>query len=230
MTDEFDNDFEGLEFSDNPDPRFPMAVVLDCSDSMGEAFPGEDRTPLEALNGGLDVLVTELNKDPLAKRRAEVSFITYGTNANPATDFKTVTDLILPEIKPMGVTATGAALVEALDALEDRKKEYKANGIQYYRPTLLLITDGLATDDTSEAKRRLAEATEAKRVSAFAVGVEGADLDALSQVFPRQPLQLKELKFEELFQWLSASASSVSASQPDQDKIALPAPTDWAEL
>lgn len=235
MTEEFENfgndDFSAVEFSENPDPRCPMVVVLDCSDSMVEVRPGEDRSPLDALNGSLDILVTELNKDPLAKRRAEVSFVAYGTDVAPATDFKTVDQLILPNLSRMGVTSTGSALVEALDALEERKNEYKANGIEYLRPIMMLITDGLQTDDTSEAKRRLAEAHEKKKASFFAVGVEGADMDALAELSPRSPIKLKGVKFEEMFQWLSASAASASASQPDQDKIAIEKPgDDWAEL
>lgn len=229
MTENF-GDFESIEFAENPDPRVPVAIVLDCSDSMQIVRDGETRSPLEALNASLDTLVYELNKDPLAKRRVEITFVPYGSTVAPASDFKTVDELVLPELTPMGVTSTGAALEEALNAIDARKRLYKTNGVQYYRPWVMLITDGLATDDVSKVTSRIADGEGRKSFSFFAVGVEGADMNALNNLAPRGALPLQGVKFEELFQWLSASQSNVSASQPEDDKVGLPSPAGWMEV
>lgn len=223
------DNFGDLEFALNADPRVPVVLVLDCSDSMLEVRPGETRSPLEALNGGLEGLWTTLHKDPLAKRRAEVSFVTYGSDVSEPTEFRTVDELVLPELKPMGLTSTGAALTVALDAIEERKSTYKANGIQYYRPLLILLSDGLSVDDTSEASARLKQYADSKKLTFMPVAVEGADVDALTALSGKQALKLIGLRFEELFQWLSASAAAVSASQPG-DTVKAPSPAGWAEL
>ena len=228
MTDQLE-DFGDLEFAENAAQRSPFVLVLDCSDSMTEVRPGQDRSPLEALNGGLDRLVTALHADPLARKRAEVSFVAYGTEVADPTEFVTVDNLVLPELKPLGITASGAALNAAFDAVEARKATYKENGIGYTRPTVLWLSDGLATDDTSEAKRRIAEYTEKKKLTLFPIAVEGADMDAMSEVAGKQALKISGLKFEELFLWLSASAAALSASSPG-DKVAAPSPEGWAEL
>lgn len=228
MSDMTEN-FGDLEFAQNSDPRIPIVLILDCSDSMMEKRPGEDRSPFEALNGGLDTLWAALHNDPLAKRRAEVSFVTFGSDVSEPTAFKTVDEMVLPELRPMGVTSTGEAVIAALDAVEARKQEYRANGIQYYRPIVILITDGLSTSDTSEAKQRLAEGQTAKKLTFFPVGVSGADLGALEDLAGKRALMLQGLKFEEFFVWVSASAASVSASQPG-DQVAAPSPEGWAEL
>jgi uncharacterized protein YegL len=221
--------FEDFTLAQNPDPRAPVVLVLDCSSSMIEKRPGESISPLEALNSSLDTLVGELNKDPLARRRVELSFVTYGTEVTPATPFATIDNLIIPTLVPSGVTSTGAALNEALDALEARKKTYKENGINLYRPWIMLLSDGMSTDLTTEAAERIKKAEENKSVVFFAVGIEGADMPSLDKLTTRGALKLSGLKFQELFQWLSTSQSAVSASTPG-DKVALPVPAGWLEI
>ena len=222
--------FDSFEFADNPDPRSAVVLVLDCSSSMAEALPGETQTPLDALNSGLETLVRELHSDPLARRRVELSVVTFGSQASEATPFSTVEELVLPTLTASGLTAMGSAVNTALDAREARKQQYKDNGIQYFRPMVIVITDGLPTDDTSAAVARVREMEARKALSFFAVGVEGADLERLSQFSEtRVPLMLQGLKFNEFFQWLSASQAAVSASQPG-DRVAMPSPAGWAEL
>lgn len=220
-------DFSDLSFADNADQRCPVVLILDCSDSMLEVRPGETRSPLEALNGGLDVLVTELHKDPIAKRRVEVSIVAFGTEVAQPTDFATVDNLILPTLAASGVTSMGRAVEVALDAIENRKASYKANGIPYTRPMVFLIGDGLATDDLGPARAKLREAISQKKLSFFPVAVEGADVDQMSSLSDTQAIKLDGVKFSEFFQWLSASQTAVSASNPG-DKVALPSPAGWA--
>lgn len=223
--------FDTLEFSDNSDPRCALVVICDVSDSMAEPRPGEDRTPLEALNGGLDTLIRELHKDPLAKRRVEVSVVSFGTEVSPATEFATVDNIVLPTLVRSGVTSMGKAVVTAIEAVEARKKSYKANGIQYYSPWILLLSDGLPTDDITEAVSKVQEMEDRNGGLFFAVGIDGADMDVLSRFSKkRTALALSGLKFDELFQWVSASQSVVSASNPGDSKVAIPAPTGWAEI
>lgn len=224
-------DFFDLEFSENADPRCPVILVLDCSDSMGQKFEGEAKSPLDELNSGLDILVSELNKDPLAKRRVEVSVLTYGSDVSEPTEFSTVDNIVLPTLTTSGITSTGKAVERAIDAVQARKQDYKQNGISYYRPFCLLLSDGLPTDDTTNAEKRVKELEQKGSINFFAIGIEGADLDRLSKFSDKRPaIRLKELNFAELFQWLSASAVSVSQSNPGDGGVKLPSPVGWAEL
>lgn len=221
--------FDDIEFAENADPRCAISFVMDCSDSMTQVFESEHRSALDALNGGLDTLVAEIHKDPLSRRRVELSFVPYGTQVADPTPFSTIENLALPDLKPMGITNTGAALTRALDSLDERKESYKQNGISYYQSQLFLLSDGLSMDSLEEVSERIKKLEKEKKLAFFAVGVEGADLEQMSKIGVRPALGLKGLKFDELFQWISQSAASVSASQVG-DKIPLPNPSGWAEI
>lgn len=221
--------FEDLSFADNPDPRCPVVLVLDCSQSMGEVRPGASEPPIAALNGGLDTLVASLHADSLARRRAEIAVVTFGESVEVAAEFATVDNLVLPTLTPAGLTPLGEALGKALDLVEERKRTYRANGVSYYRPWVLLITDGMPTDDWRPVAERMRKAEAAKSVAFFPVGIDGADFSVLDALGTRSGLKLKGMAFGELFVWLSASQSRVSASNPG-DAVALPTPVGWAEV
>jgi uncharacterized protein YegL len=85
--------------------------------------------------------------------------------------------------------------------------------VSYYRPWIFLITDGGPTDFWQTAADKVKQGEAANHFSFFAVGVEGARMDILAQIATREPLKLQELRFRDLFKWLSNSLSAVSKSQ-----------------
>ena len=232
-TNNFEENFGDMQFADNPDPRCPVVLILDSSSSMFQVREGQTQSPMESLNTGLDFLMTELYSDPLSRRRISVSFTVYGSDVRQPTDFAEVDDIVLPDLtQQMGTTSTGKAICAALDHLKEYKAKLDKNGIQKYRPFIILMSDGLSTDDLTEARERIkaGDTKEAKEFSFFAVGIDGADMEQLNSLGNRQALPLKNDSFREFFQWLSASTASVSQSQPDDEKISIPAPTGWTEL
>jgi uncharacterized protein YegL len=216
--------FGGAEFAENPEPRCPCILLLDTSGSM----KGE---PVAQLNEGLVVFKDELTADPLAQKRVEVALITFGP-VQIHSDFQTVDLFQPPRLEASGETPMGAAILQALSLLEQRKQTYKANGISYYRPWVFLITDGAPTDPWKDAAKKVRSDEEAKKLSFFAVGVEGAHFEILEEIAVRKPLKLKELRFRDLFVWLSNSLSAVSRSNvDDQVKLENPAsPEGWASV
>lgn len=229
MNDDLMN-FDDVEFASNPDDRCAVSIIIDESGSMGVEREGHG-VPIEELNNSLDLLVSSLHSDPLSRRRCEISFCTYSTEVNNLTDFKTVDNLVLPTLQANGLTSSGKAINTALDKLEERKKSYRENGISTYRSIVLFLTDGVQTDDVSDAAKRVAELESRKSIVFFPVGISGYDPEGLKQICPpgKEPLGLNGLKFDELFQWLSSSIASVSSSQIG-DKVSLPSPAGWMEM
>ncbi|MBT4880502.1 MAG: VWA domain-containing protein [Alphaproteobacteria bacterium] len=216
-----------VEFVENPENRCPVVLILDTSESMEGA-------PMEALNAGLATFKYEVERDPLASLRVETAIITFGgTDATLLQGFKTMDDFTAPKLTAQGHTPIGHALDLGLETLEARKTVYKAQGIPYYRPWVILITDGAPTDGErwQTASRKLCQAEEDQGLNFFIVAVEGADLDILTQMAPahRPPLALQDLQFKQLFQWLSASVQRVSTSRVGSGMLALPPVSGWAQ-
>jgi uncharacterized protein YegL len=221
----------------NPDPRIACALLLDTSSSMN----GE---PISELNRGFELFCNEIRADELAKKRAEVTVITFGGMARVEIPFTEGRDLQPRTLRPSGDTPMGAALHLALDQLEQQKQAYRQAGLEYYRPWLFVLTDGAPTDRGAftEAAARVREAEASRKVSVFGIGVgPNANLDRLQELSAqRVPLRLDGLSFREFFSWLSASLSAASAStafgssdagvaQAEADEqIPLP-PAGWAK-
>lgn len=212
---------EVSDFATNPEPRVPCLLLLDVSVSMRGR-------PLQELNEGLQAFRDELASDSLAMQRVEVGIVTFGP-AQIVTPFTTAGAFYPPVLAEKGDTPLGEAIRIGLEMIEQRKAEYRAAGINYFKPWCFLITDGGPTDEWKSAAAAIREGEAAKKFAFFAVGVEGARMDILSQISVRQPLTLKGLKFRELFQWLSASMKSVSQSTPGTE-VALIAPSGWASV
>ena len=213
------------DFAENPEPRCPSVLVLDVSGSMGGA-------PIAELNAGLQLYRDELAADSLAAKRVEVAVLTFGGSVDLVSDFCIASSFSPPTLTARGDTPMGAAISQALDLLTQRKEQYRASGIAFFRPWVFLITDGGPTDQWQLAAQRVRDGEGKKSFAFFSVGVQAARMDVLSQISSREPLKLDGLRFRDLFQWLSNSQQSVSKSTPgDEVPLANPtAPGGWASI
>lgn len=196
---------ERIEFATNPEQRCPVMLLLDSSYSMTGA-------PIIELNEGIKLFKQNIQEDEIAALRVEVAIVTFGNRPKLIQDFSTVSKFNPPKLQADGNTPMGAAIEIALDKLEERKNIYKSNGVPYYQPWVLLISDGIPTDNYNRAAQRVRAAAAQRKLSFYCVAVRNADLNILKQIAPEDtpPLPLEGLKFKELFKWLSASVRATS--------------------
>ncbi len=222
--------FGDVKLAENPEPRCPSLLLIDTSGSM-------QGQPITELQNGISLYKDELAADTLARKRVEVALVTFGGTAQIMQNFSTADIFSVPQLVAQGETPMGQAINMGLSLLDERKQEYRQNGINYFRPWVFLITDGAPTDLNSpawsEAVEKLRKGEQSKAFQFFAVGVEGANFEILQQLAgSREPLKLKGLRFRDLFAWLSNSQQAVSKSKPN-DAVPLenPAgPNGWAEV
>jgi len=215
--------------TDNPEPRVACAVLVDVSGSMSGA-------PIHELNKGYSDFRRFLHDDELAARRAEVIVIEFDSSARVAVPLQEGRSLPAHTFTASGLTSMGAAITKALDVIDNRKQEYKSEGIEYYRPWIVVFSDGIPTDEQvfESAVKRLNEMIARKGVTVFPIGIgDGADMTTLSRLsMPQRPaVRLDGVNFSAFFNWLSDSMSAVANSQTSGSNDAeLAAMTEQVQL
>lgn len=211
------------EHAPNFEDRCPCVLLLDKSSSMAGI-------PIRMVNDAIAHFKDEMLLDSVTARRAEIAVVAFNHDVSVVQDFVTVHALRPPELSAAGGTKMTSAINHALDMIARRKEELQANHIGYYRPIVILLTDGYPQHDTQaeidRAVARIEQDESGRHVAFFAFGVKGADMKMLAKLAPkaRGARLLRDVQhIGEIFQWLSKSLQQISHSQPGQPLV-LPTP------
>ncbi|MCQ2294822.1 MAG: VWA domain-containing protein [Bacteroidales bacterium] len=188
--------------------RLPVYLLLDTSGSMfGE--------PIQAVNNGVDVLVSTLRSDPYALETAYLSIITFNSSAQQVTPLTELSAFQKPTIDASGCTAMGEALSLLAQKVDTEVTKTTAEVKGDWKPLVFIMTDGEPTDDLN---RGLAEFKKRKfgMVVACAAG-QGANTDTLKKI-TECVVQLDtadSATIKAFFKWVSASVSTGSQKVED---------------
>jgi uncharacterized protein YegL len=216
-----------LAFADNPQPRCPVVLLLDCSSSMAGS-------PIEELDRGVAQFYRELKADPIASMSVEVCVIPFGEQVGVSLPFKTVAETSAPNgvtLAASGMTPMGAAVRLGLGEIAERRKLYRRSGVSAYKPWMVLLTDGQPNDDWQPAAMQVREMAIRGELMMVGVGIgSGVDMLTLGRFVPPDPgpYRLAGLQFANFFRWLSDSLRVVSSGSTVVQR-ALPNPNhyDW---
>jgi len=216
------------DYLSNASQRTPCVLVLDASMSMdGEA--------IKQLNEGLKALEFSLKEDITARMRVQLSIVRVGGPGTPEgacllQNWTDAADFEAFDLATDGLTPLGAGMKMALNLIEEQKNQYRENSIDFTRPWIFLITDGMPTDENWQQVAKDCKQAEAdKKCMIFPIGVNNADTELLSLFSATLPKKIAGLKFIELFQWLSASLGSASRSAPGETVQVAPIDA-WAAI
>lgn len=230
------NDFSS-EVAENYEQKCLCVLVLDLSGSMNEIV--DDSTAvatgqtvfvdgknynivtggiskLDNLVEGLQSFYTDIENDETTSQRLELSVVTFGDSVNVIQSPTLISDIEMPELMADGDTALVDAVEEAIDIVNNRKKWYKSTGQPYYRPWIILITDGEPSEgqDVSALANRIKKDTSEKKYVFLPIGVDNANMQVLQNIQGQIPaMKLKGTKFGSFFKWLSASMGTVVSSE-----------------
>ena len=223
ITEEQNTTFQGFtaEAPTNYEQKCVCALVLDVSGSM-YGFP------IDALNKGLKDFHSDILGDVVTKNRLEVAVVTFSSTIEVLIQPSLAENFKMPLLIPQGQTKLVDGLRKGIEVVENRKNWYKDTGQPYYRPWIILMTDGEPDNgqDIEGIKHQIKEGVDAKKFNFFAIGVQGADMNTLKNIShpSMPPAMLAGLKFSEFFRWLSTSMTKITNSK-DGEKVEFAMPT-----
>lgn len=234
------NDFSA-ESAENFEQKCLCVLVLDVSGSMRQIVDGSNMvytgrtmfvdgheynvveggvSKMDLLNEGLRDFYNEICADETTSQRLELSIITFNDYVQVVQEPALPENVVIPELRGDGDTALADAVNEAIDKVEARKNWYKQTGQPYYRPWIILMTDGEPNvgQDIDSLARRIKNDTAAKKYAFLPVGVEGADMAVLQKIAGEGmgAAKLKGMRFGQFFKWLSASMGTVTKAENGQ--------------
>ena len=190
----------------------PVVLLADVSGSM--AADGK----IDALNAAVSEMIAAFAEEDDARAEIHVAAITFGGSAALHTPLTPSAEMAWQPMRASGGTPLGSAFDIATDLVEDREV---VPG-RAYRPTLVLVSDGLPTDEWRGPLERLLRSERASKAQRFTLGI-GADADHdVLRAFLADPEgrvfdahEAREIR--KFFQWVTMSVTARSGSaQPNQ--------------
>lgn len=216
----------------NPSPRIPICLCIDTSRSMSHYGR------IESIKEGILNLYNELNNDFQLSNSAEIAIVTFDNEAEILENFETVSEKNLPDFKISGNTALGKGVNLSLDILEQRKNLYKENGIDYYQPWLIIMTDGASYGEPKyilkQAQDRTFRLEYSKKLVVIPISIgHAAKKEELEKFTSKKEtvVGIEGAQFNKFFTFISRSVAQVvqSAGKANLD-LDLNTIVDWGEL
>ncbi len=205
-----------IELNDTVDntTKIPVILLADISASMMGL-------PLQEQGDAIQTFIEVIGDDDYARPSVELSVVTFSHLVKVIHDFSFVDDIYFENnFEVEAETNMAKAVNYSIDALEAKIKEYKEEGFLYRAPLLILITDGVASDDITDAAKRCADLVARRKLNFLGIGVgDKANMQELKRFNPNGKA-INSPTFEDLKEvlvWVSYALSAASQAGPDEE-------------
>lgn len=154
------------EFAQSRPRPLPVVLLADVSGSMGQ--DGK----IEALNQAVREMVSTFGAESDPRAEIQVCVITFGGEARLHTPLQAARTVGWSDLQAGGGTPMGEAMTLAAGLIDDEQQIPS----RAYRPTVLLVSDGIPTDDWQTGLRRLTKEGRAQKADRLALAI-GGDAD-----------------------------------------------------
>ena len=205
-----------IELDDTVDntTKIPVILMKDKSGSMaGKA--------IQEQADAVQTFIEALEDDDYARTSVELSIVAFNESVEVIHDFSAVDNIYIENnLVAEGLTYMGKAVNYGIDSLLTKIREYKSKGILYRAPLLVLISDGIPSDDITAATERNTDLISRGKLTFLGIGVgDNADMQELKRFNPNGNV-VKSPTFEdlkELLVWVSYSLSAASQAGPGEE-------------
>ena len=152
----------------NYEQKCLCVLVLDTSGSMNAD------NAIGQLNQGLQTFKSQIMNDETARDRLEIAIVSFNSEIKVELQPSLISEIEMPTLKASGQTQLVRAIEEAQQVIKDRKDYYKSKGLTYYRPWIVVMTDGdpyPANQDIDGIAQKIQEDADAKKYVFFMIGV-----------------------------------------------------------
>jgi uncharacterized protein YegL len=149
-----------MDFTPARARMLPVIILADTSGSMH----GEK---IDSLNRAMSEMIESFRQNDSVQAELNVAIITFGGSAKLVQDLTPVDEITIPTFIAGGGTPLGGAIRLATDLIEDRERLPK----NAYRPVLVLLTDGVPTDDADAAISKFVSEGRSRSCDRWSIGV-----------------------------------------------------------
>lgn len=200
------------------EPHLAWFFLLDTSGSMHSAIDNYVRA--------LNEFIKKAKKDNLTDRRIDIAIIEFNDTARIVQEFIPISKMESVKLSAYGPTAMGEGINLAIDEIKERIRLYKGFGIQFYKPCIVMITDGNPTDDMQYAKQRLNEQVKKNKLDFFAIGAPSNCNFGFLKELTKKSIVLDYKEYDEIFSWLFDGMRKISNSRIEETIEFSPLPSD----
>jgi uncharacterized protein YegL len=141
--------------------KVPICLVLDVSKSM-ECRDGSTLTKIELLNEFYNGFISFVRLDKRAKEMVDFCAITFGGEVTVINEWSNINSINTIKFFPKGAKPIGAAMEKACELIDSRRIFYKDKGFEYYKPIVILISDGETTNDYKSVAQEVSKKVKLK--------------------------------------------------------------------
>lgn len=159
-------------------PRpLPVFLLADVSGSMGQ--DGK----VEALNYAVREMISTFGAEEDLRAEIQVCIITFGGDARLRTPLQPARTVRWSDMQASGSTPMGAALALAAELIDNEQQVPS----RAYRPTVILVSDGLPGDNWRAGVDRLTNQGRGQKADRLALAIGGDADEKMLEVFLADP-------------------------------------------
>ncbi len=181
-------------------------LVLDTSGSMNA------NNAIAELNDYLKRFKEVIMQDSVTRDRLEVGIITFDSAVKVIQQSDKLTKIEMPRLRAQGCSLLVPALDKAQWLIKKRIDYYRIQGICYYRPWIICITDGdpyPCGQDIASIASKIKSDVDNKHYIFVIIGIGDMQNSVLSTLetkqMPALRIPINKIQFEEFFTFLSQS-------------------------